>query len=1429
MEVVDTAAVAEESNNNSLLPIREWIHLSKLAEQQQVSSGNNNGGESSSSSATVENHRKSQLDYITRSTIVATLILERLLPPDGSTANGNNGGGEDGSNNNDMVCAIHRTQDISIDNIHLDLDCDNDVDLLKQQLNNNNCHEDLISKLQSVRGVKISLHESGEQSIDDGDNNGSADKQSTTTATTTSTEIFQRIGYILYILFARGEEPPSSSSPTTASESSAEDVMSNARRRMRSRGGDGDDDNDDDDELDNNKNNNDAYEEHAGANKGRQKLSLHETTKTFRRLNILSDIVEDILSGKYGVPNSICRLISDLIVPPEDMDDRFHSIMEVLDELQQIVKRPDVYLSNGENGTTTTTRSFQFNEGIVGRQHEIGMLLEASARTQINNDTSHICLIGGMAGVGKSYLVTSVKDVLTSHGWIYLSCKFDRLMRNQPLATIASTMEYFIQQLILQRGEGGGGGGGGPSTFFPNEFDANAVITTIERRLGASGIVVLSDLVPGLRVLYPDVFARVIIDDDDSDSEVDGGGGVSDIDSSSDDKDVAQNNSGDDNGDETMMDEDGISSANTLRNRLHYLFGKLVGSISSVEHPILLFLDDIQWADLSSLELLSSLLTSGDHDDDNTQCLLVTGSFRSNEVDQDHILSHYLQMFTESRSVNVTNIQLDGMAKSATHIMITEALLLPLRLTRGLADVVHAKSLGNPLFVQSFLRRLVDEKILHYSLTKKRWVWDIRNVKSVSVDENVADLMKHKLLRLPDEIQDALKLISCFGTQVSTDIVRKLTSSSNNLGDVITHLDQASEESILEHNDQVYKFAHDMLQQATYELMSPDQRGAYHFSIGLQLMPSISNEGSFDSLIFTVVDQINNAKSYGVTDDSMNISFAKMNLQAGKRSMEVSDFVSALQYVVFGISFLPDAKWASSTYELSLDLHEAAALACFVNVDNVYLERYLEAIFENAARFEDKIKAYYIMAQNLASLGRLKEAMSTVFFVLSELDEEVPDSVSAADVQRTMLSTKQMLDGYSKEDIVSLPRLKDEKKQWAVKLMSFITPSAFMASPRHLPILANRIINILLTQGSCKEAAFGLSNYSLCAISILHDIEAGYGYGKMSIALLESFNPKDSLIPRMKCLLQNMVNYLVEPIQSTASVLLQNYEELRSTGDNSHAALAMHQYSQQMIMSGSFLPTLEKQIGEFALRSLRLQQLTHCRSILSEHIVVLALTGNAEAKNPFDILVDNRIGTLDDLLQEALSSGHSGLAQSIYCKRMFVAFWLKQYTEAGELANLYRSQERATASSRFLDIFHTFYEGLTAFHLAYNTTDPDNKIKWMGIGERSIDRFKVWQKHSSWNFENKLLLLQAEYHRCQGEDEDAKIKFEAAIESAKLHRFVHEEGLAMELYSSFLKKKGDLDNSKKQLLLAIDCYERWGASAIVELVKSESVEAERML
>ncbi len=1317
----DSSPSAMVEDNDLLLPLKEWVDLSKLAEEQHHSS-----------LPSPEKIRNARLDYVARAVDVAAVVLDKLQIFEENNSN-------------------WRPQDISIDNIHLEMGAD-DLKMLRQSKTTID-----LSTLQRIQGVQVSIPQ----------NNSSNEGVSLE-------EIFKKVGLVLYCIFSRGESPPTASDDSV-NNNAAEEAMIRERRRIES--------------LDDSHDESDFYEEQVGPNNGRQKVSVQEATKNFRRMNISH--VEDALSQK-GVSSAICRLIRDLIITPEEEGTNFQSLSEAVSELRQMMRRPEFFYGHGDDSGNSITDllSLHFGDGIVGRTNEVRTLLEAAARAQIDTDSSHVCLIGGTAGVGKSYLVDSIKDALTNNGWIYLSSKFDRTMRNQPLTTIASAMESFIQQLIHLRG-------------LPDGFDVDAVIESIRQSLSASGLVVLSDLVPSLRVLYRPIFAHVIMDDSEDESD--------DV--------VAEIIPDDDSdGDGNVVYEDGISSANTLRNRLHYLFGRLVAAISSVEHPILLFLDDLQWADASSLELLLSLLVSGDHDDDTTQCLIVVGAFRSDEVDEAHILSRYVKKFEQSQSVHDTSILLDGISKGGTHVMVSEALLLPLRLTRDLAGAVHAKSLGNPLFAKSFLRQLVDENILHYSLSKKRWVWDINGVKSVTVDDNVAELMKHKLLRLPNEILDALKLISCFGIQVSNDIMSKLCSSSETSGDAITtSLEIARKEHILDHNDQVYKFAHDTLQQSAYDLMSPEEKGDCHFRIGLHLMSSVSKEASFDELLFTVIDQINSAKRYGVTDASMDISCAKLNLQACKRSMEVSDFPSAWQYVVYGISYLPEAKWESSNHDLSLGLYEAGSLACFVNVDSRNLKLCLGEIFENAVRFEDKIKAYYILAQNLSSLNRQSEAMDTVLFVLNELGEDIPEEISPKDVQTAMLSSQQLLDGCLKEDIVGAPRLKDEKREWAVKLMEFLLPCVFMVSPRHMPILANRMIKILFKDGACKECASGLSSYSLCLITIRRDIDAGYSCSKLAIALLESFDATGTYY-RVNCTLQNMVNYLVEPIQSTAAVLLETYTGLRATGDNEYACLALNFYSYQQLMSGTPLPVVVKEVQEFSLRSLRLHQYQWLRNLSSTHSMLLALTGNSEGKNAFNLLRDNGITTEDDLLQESLSSGRNGLSQAIFFHRMFAAFWTKKYSEAAEYAAQFRNLGRI--SMRFIDVFHALYEGLTAFHLARCSTDEVEKLEWMGIGKKSIGQYKVWQEHSTWNFENKLLLLQAECHRCTGENDDAEPKYLAAIESAQRHRFLHEEGLAIELYAAFLKAKGECEKSKTQLLLAIASYEKWGASAVVNLLMS---------
>ena len=209
--------------------------------------------------------------------------------------------------------------------------------------------------------------------------------------------------------------------------------------------------------------------------------------------------------------------------------------------------------------------------------------------------------------------------------------------------------------------------------------------------------------------------------------------------------------------------------------------------------------------------------------------------------------------------------------------------------------------------------------------------------------------------------------------------------------------------------------------------------------------------------------------------------------------------------------------------------------------------------------------------------------------------------------------------------------------------------------------------------------------------------------------------------------------------------------------------------------------------------------------------MILKLSGSA--KDPF-VVISGIVKNEDDLLCLAISTGKANLVREIYFNRLFLSFWFKRYKEAAEMAERCRGPQ----TMYFVDLYHAFYEGLTAFHFARNSFD---ETKWMGIGENVVLKFRKWANHSTWNFENKLLLLEAEFLHSKGEKESAQIKYEASINSARKHHFLHEEGLAMDLFGAFHSENGNADEAMKQIRSARACFEKWGALGIVGLLKQQ--------
>ncbi|KAL7425699.1 hypothetical protein ACHAXM_000215 [Skeletonema potamos] len=542
--------------------------------------------------------------------------------------------------------------------------------------------------------------------------------------------------------------------------------------------------------------------------------------------------------------------------------------------------------------------------------------------------SKQLILIEGVPGAGKTHFVESLVRSSSQFGWIYIHAKFD--LQSQPLSVVTSAFNRFFMNILANRNE--------------QEYVAR-VVSSLQRRLSSSAIVSLCDLIPSIRILFPGVLRRVVSDEDLS------------------------SQSGRNANDEFA------SGSQMSRLRLHFLFKNLISAVCSVERPLALFFDDLQWADDRCMELVSALMER-DHlqeldDNDGTHCLFV-GSFRSNEAN-DNLLSHF-DNFEQSTSVDVTKIQLGGMARDDSNNMISEVLRLPTRLTSPLNDVVQRKTTGNPFHIITFMHSLVKDSILSYSLPDQRWVWDIEAVKSTSIDNTVLDLLARKLSQLPDNVLDALKVLSCLGPKVDETTMKHLYTSPESRKEFIACLDSAVAENILEkHEDSAYSFIHDMLKQLAYAVMSDEEKGEKHYWIGMHLMANCSAKTDVNAITISIVDQINAAHSYGVTEELLHIKFAELNLKAGKISIDVSDFQSALSYMKAG---------GGVYYDLSLQLYESAALVSYVNADIVLMQRYLEVLFGNAECFEDRLHGYIVMIQSLLSYDKQEEAMRKVLFIL---------------------------------------------------------------------------------------------------------------------------------------------------------------------------------------------------------------------------------------------------------------------------------------------------------------------------------------------------------------------------------------------------------------------------------------------------------------
>eukprot|EP00804_Cyclotella_cryptica_P001010 CCRYP_012361-RA/>CCRYP_012361-RA protein AED:0.06 eAED:0.06 QI:298/1/0.66/1/1/1/3/12/1416 len=823
------------------------------------------------------------------------------------------------------------------------------------------------------------------------------------------------------------------------------------------------------------------------------------------------------------------------------------------------------------------------------------------------------------------------------------------------------------------------------------------------------------------------------------------------------------------------------SQAGINFNSLCFTIQHLMRAISSSSKVALLFLDDLQWADAMSLKLVQGVLS----DVRGLNCLLFVGGFRENEVEQGHVLLEFFHALSASE-VSSSVIRLNGISANDVNSMISDTLGVFPRLCKDLSDVVFRKTNGNPFFTLEFLRSLITQNLVQYSLRDKCWKWNLNEINAENITDNVLHLLTRKMNVLSESNQTALKVASCFGSIISIDVVRKLSSTSK-YSSLQTTLDEtAVKEGFMDRDDASYRFVHDKVREAAYRLIADKEQ--YHFDLGVALQ-------SVGGAIFAAANQINRGPLSLLHDDSRRISFVHLNYEASTKPMACSDFTAAYSYLNSAVSLLPDDSWTTD-YDLTLKCHFQLAKAAYGCGQAKRAQQICEEIIESGKCLEDTLETYSLLVSMICLARKdLPLAFKTCVKVLSLLGEHIPDDV--VDVNPTVNEVKTLFYNISNEDILAMV---DETSSRNISVMEFfsqLVTVAILVKPRRIChyCVARWALFCLTHKVACTYTPGAFVSFaSMLSRDLGEDARLACRISKAGMMML-SRNDTAMIqqLPIVYTVHYMWVGSLTEPIQSAAAMSQHAYEIGMQTGNLSHAAFSLSIMMARLLYAGTNLLKLKNDLEVHLKSAKQHSQFILLANLVMIHEVVSSLIGDEEAKS---FLYPEKVRPTDEDFQFTLE--------------MFSSFYLGHAERVHYKSKLWEKLEDSEKRKVPLHFIHTaFFSGIASFRLySYGRKDSQTHIK---ILAKSLSILEKASQFSEWNYKNKYLLLNATYLSITDKKFNAENEFRAAILASRASKFVHEEGLACEIAAMHHVKR---DNNAVALSLfrqAKACYKTWGS------------------
>lgn len=844
-----------------------------------------------------------------------------------------------------------------------------------------------------------------------------------------------------------------------------------------------------------------------------------------------------------------------------------------------------------------------------------------------------------------------------------------------------------------------------------------------------------------------------------------------------------------------------------VRERFFFGFSELIRLFAGSGSPLVLFLDDLQWANTGSLRLLEYLV------EQEIPHFLLIGSYRTDEVPPGHELAASMELM-EEKNRRVTVLELSPFTPGEIEDYLMDIFSCSRGEASSLADFLHQRTGGNPLFLKELLQDLHKDMVI-IPRSQGGWYWDLGRAEGTPVADDLINFLIQKIEKLPGKCKTLLKAAACFDTNFTAPLLAEITNEPEL--NVAEYLHTCLWEGLIQEMDpQGFAFVHDRVQQAASLLSTEEEKEVFHYQIGRFLLEE--GEGTYQDKLrrdqdsfFTAVMHLNQGRRL-LKERGEELRGAKFNLLAGKRAQQISDFSIALNYFRTGLEILGEDGWEKDyplTYQLSLGYLECLYLCCQYNKGDETYQELLQRVEDREDRIQLHLIAILYATKNDFDARGLEIGLQA----LRELDCHLPSNPGLFYIARELFKIRRLIKKVGKDRIGNLPPARNEKVKGIVDIITALLPNAYNNKENLQFAFTMKICELTLRYGIFPVSGLGFMMLAAVSIIRLGDFALGISLGKTALDLTEKYGtPREKYI--VNFLYGAFYLHWLEHVRQGEDYLERAREASLRSRDFTYAGYNVAFLVIAKHFRGMPLAQLEGELEEYFRLVPKVKDPYLPCFLTIYRQLVLALQGRTYSPETF---------SNDCFDEEGFIRGDTGyrirekeLFDYYLCKNQ--VYYLMGYYQ--QSLPILKRAEKLT-KLYFGEVYlaeHAFYYCLT-IAASYHAFSPWKKLLYWPLLRKKYRQLKGWARRCPANFRHKALLVEAEIARIRGRAREAARLYDEAINSAGEFGYIQNAAIAGECAARFHFSRKSPLLARGYLQAAYRGYQAWGAKIKTEQLR----------